>query len=137
FGGGRRQEQRQLLGRPGAGPLFQVPLRPEVRRLLRRLQEGRQRRGRELQRQQRGPQGSRRHLLHLQDHPLSHENSMKKLVTALLGAGLLSAQTAVVHAAVSADEARKLGTTLTAVGAEKAGNTDGSIPEYTGGLVTP
>jgi len=62
---------------------------------------------------------------------------MKKLVTALLGAGLLSAQTAVVHAAVSADEARKLGTTLTAVGAEKAGNTDGSIPEYTGGLVTP
>ncbi len=37
-------------------------------------------------------------------------------------------------AAVSADEARQLGTTLTAVGAEKAGNKDGTIPEYTGGL---
>ena len=37
-------------------------------------------------------------------------------------------------AAVSADEAKQLGTTLTAVGAEKAGNKDGTIPEYTGGL---
>src|SRR6186713_1243180 len=36
--------------------------------------------------------------------------------------------------AVSADEAKQLGTTLTAVGAEKAGNKDGTIPEYTGGL---
>ena len=31
-------------------------------------------------------------------------------------------------AAVSADEAKQLGTTLTAVGAEKAGNKDGTIP---------
>jgi hypothetical protein len=37
-------------------------------------------------------------------------------------------------AAVSADEAKQLGTTLTPVGAEKAGNKDGTIPEYTGGL---
>lgn len=37
-------------------------------------------------------------------------------------------------AAVSAEEAKQLGTTLTAVGAEKAGNKDGTIPEYTGGL---
>src|SRR5215471_17956717 len=37
-------------------------------------------------------------------------------------------------AAVSADEAKQLGTTLTAVGAEKAGNKDGTIPAYTGGL---
>jgi hypothetical protein len=37
-------------------------------------------------------------------------------------------------AAVSADEAKQLGTTLTAVGAEKAGNKDGTIPEYAGGL---
>ena len=35
---------------------------------------------------------------------------------------------------MSADEAKQLGTTLTAVGAEKAGNKDGTIPEYTGGL---
>ncbi len=40
-------------------------------------------------------------------------------------------------AAVSADEAKQLGTTLTPFGAEKAGNKDGSIPEYTGGLTTP
>ncbi len=41
------------------------------------------------------------------------------------------------QAAVSADEAKQLGTTLTAVGAEKAGNKDGTIPEYTGGLTAP
>ena len=34
---------------------------------------------------------------------------------------------------VSADEAKALGTTLTAVGAEKAANKDGTIPAYTGG----
>jgi hypothetical protein len=37
-------------------------------------------------------------------------------------------------AAVPAEEAKQLGTTLTAVGAEKAGNKEGTIPEYTGGL---
>ena len=40
-------------------------------------------------------------------------------------------------AAVSDEEARQLGTTLTPFGAEKAGNKDGSIPEYTGGVTTP
>ena len=40
-------------------------------------------------------------------------------------------------AAISADEAASLGTTLTPVGAEKAGNADGTIPEWTGGLTTP
>jgi len=39
-------------------------------------------------------------------------------------------------AAVSADEAASLGKTLTPVGAEKAGNKDGTIPEWTGGLTT-
>jgi hypothetical protein len=39
-------------------------------------------------------------------------------------------------AAVTADEAKQLGTTLTPVGAEKAGNKDGTIPEWTGGLTT-
>ncbi len=38
------------------------------------------------------------------------------------------------HAAVSADEARQLGATLTPFGAEKAANKDGTIPAYTGGL---
>ncbi|MGV8919520.1 MAG: DUF1329 domain-containing protein [Pseudomonas sp.] len=41
-----------------------------------------------------------------------------------------------VMAAVSAEEAAKLGTTLTPLGAEKAGNADGSIPAYTGGIAT-
>ena len=39
-----------------------------------------------------------------------------------------------VMAAVSADEAAKLGTTLTPLGAEMAGNADGTIPAWTGGL---
>lgn len=40
-------------------------------------------------------------------------------------------------AAVSADEARQLGSTLTPWGAEKAGNQDGTIPAYTDGYVKP
>ncbi len=41
-----------------------------------------------------------------------------------------------VFGAISTEEAKKLGTTLTPIGAEKAGNKDGTIPEYTGGLTT-
>ncbi len=40
------------------------------------------------------------------------------------------------QAAISADEAKALGTTLTAIGADKAANADGSIPAYSGGLTT-
>jgi len=50
------------------------------------------------------------------------------------GALALSLLASGVMAAVSPDEAAKLGSTLTPVGAEKAGNADGSIPEWTGGL---
>lgn len=39
-----------------------------------------------------------------------------------------------VYAGVTADEAAKLKSTLTPFGAEKAGNKDGSIPAWTGGL---
>ena len=39
-------------------------------------------------------------------------------------------------AKVSPEEAAKLGTSLTPLGAEKAGNADGSIPAWTGGLPT-
>lgn len=49
---------------------------------------------------------------------------------------LLSMFAASVMAAVSPDEAAKLGTSLTPFGAEKAGNADGTIPEWTGGLAT-
>ena len=50
----------------------------------------------------------------------------------LLGALGLVVVTA--NAAVPASEAAKLGTTLTPIGAEKAGNADGSIPAWDGGL---
>jgi hypothetical protein len=41
-----------------------------------------------------------------------------------------------VLAAATPDEAAKLGSSLTPLGAEKAGNADGSIPAWTGGLPT-
>ena len=53
-----------------------------------------------------------------------------RICAAALSAGCLLG----AKAAVTADEAKALGTTLTAIGAEKAGNKDGSIPAYTGGL---
>lgn len=40
------------------------------------------------------------------------------------------------HAAVSEEDAKQLGKTLTPVGAEIAGNKEGTIPPYTGGLTT-
>jgi len=49
--------------------------------------------------------------------------------------GLIASSTSL--AAVSADEAKQLGTTLTPWGAIKAGNKDGSIPPYTGPLKPP
>ncbi|MBB2494714.1 DUF1329 domain-containing protein [Aquipseudomonas ullengensis] len=52
------------------------------------------------------------------------------------GALALSLLATSVMAKVSPEEAAKLGTTLTPIGAEKAGNADGSIPEWTGGLPT-
>ncbi|CRM99230.1 hypothetical protein [Pseudomonas sp. 34 E 7] len=55
---------------------------------------------------------------------------MRKTI-AVLALSLLAAH---VMAAVSPQEAAKLGTTLTPVGAEKAGNADGSIPAWTGGI---
>ncbi len=53
---------------------------------------------------------------------------------ALALAVLLPAQGA--EAAVTGQQAEALGTTLTAVGAEKAGSADGRIPAYTGDLPT-
>jgi len=48
-----------------------------------------------------------------------------------IAAGMASS---VAFAAVSEKEAEQLGTTLTLFGAEKAGNADGTIPAYDGGL---
>ncbi|MDB5972811.1 MAG: hypothetical protein JWQ90_5261 [Hydrocarboniphaga sp.] len=56
------------------------------------------------------------------------------VTAALLAAALCMAASGPLRAAVSEAEAQDLGGKLTAFGAEKAGNADGSIPEYTGGL---
>ena len=52
----------------------------------------------------------------------------KTLIVAALAAAIPAS------AAVMQDEAKQLGASLTAVGAEKAGNKDGTIPEYSGQL---
>ena len=49
----------------------------------------------------------------------------------------LAAMAGSAQAAVSAAEAAKLGKELTPVGAEKAGNADGSIPAWEGGITKP
>lgn len=54
--------------------------------------------------------------------------------TMLAGASMLVVASTSAWAGVSAQEAAKLGGELTAFGAIKAGNADGSIPAYTGGL---
>jgi len=52
-----------------------------------------------------------------------------------LVAGLVAATTGfAAQAAITADEAKALGTTLTPVGADKSANKDGTIPAYTGGM---
>lgn len=59
------------------------------------------------------------------------------LVRTLLASCLSLAALNAAQAAVSNDQAARLGTSLTAIGAEKGGNADGSIPAYQGGLLTP
>lgn len=58
----------------------------------------------------------------------------RKALTALLCAAFTAGA---AHAAVDAEQAARLGKDLTPIGAEKAGNADGSIPEWTGGITTP
>lgn len=60
---------------------------------------------------------------------------MNRFSISLLSLMLMSAQQAA--AAVSADEAAKLQGELTPVGAQRAGNADGSIPAWSGGFTTP
>ncbi|PRA46516.1 MULTISPECIES: DUF1329 domain-containing protein [Pseudomonas] len=58
-------------------------------------------------------------------------------IKTVLAASLAMVLAAQAQAAVSPQEAANLGSSLTQVGAEKAGNADGSIPAYSGGLTTP
>lgn len=63
------------------------------------------------------------------------EREMKRKVWVLVTLfTLLSGSSDGYAAAVDAQSAKSLGATLTEFGAEKAGNVDGSIPAYTGGL---
>lgn len=62
---------------------------------------------------------------------MTMENSMKKSLLCVAVAALLAAP---AYAKVSADEAKQLGSTLTEIGAVKAGNANGSIPAFAGVL---
>lgn len=57
-----------------------------------------------------------------------------KIRTKLISVSMIAAFSGLIQAAVTPEEAKQLGTTLTPTGAEKAGNSDGMIPAYTGGL---
>jgi hypothetical protein len=64
-----------------------------------------------------------------------------RLIRSAFATSLVAMASAGLHAgaqaAVSPEEAKKLGAALTAIGAEQAGNADHSIPEYTGGVTVP
>jgi hypothetical protein len=55
----------------------------------------------------------------------------------LAAAGLAVALALPAHAKLTDAEAAKLGADLTPIGAEKAGNQDGTIPAWSGGLTSP
>ncbi len=64
---------------------------------------------------------------------------MRKNSLIILGCAvvLIAGMTATAWAGLSPEEIAKLGTTLTPLGAEKAGNADGTIPAWEGGLSKP
>ena len=62
---------------------------------------------------------------------------MNNKIVLILGAISLTLTATPSFAKVSADEAAKLKGELTPMGALKAGNADGTIPEWTGGMATP
>jgi hypothetical protein len=59
---------------------------------------------------------------------------MNRSTSIVIAAAVLTLSHAGAASGATPQEASKLGTTLTAVGAERDGNADGSIPAYTGGL---
>ena len=61
---------------------------------------------------------------------MTHKTLLAGIMAALLGTAVNAI------AAVSAEEAAKLKTTLTPLGGERAGNAEGTIPEWTGGYTT-
>ena len=55
----------------------------------------------------------------------------------LLAATIMLTASGLTQAAATPEEIAELGKSLTLFGATKAGNADGTIPEYTGGMTTP
>jgi len=62
---------------------------------------------------------------------------MRKNSMIILGSIVVLAFAAPVSAELTPEEIAKLGTTLTPMGAEMAGNADGTIPAWDGGITTP
>jgi len=62
---------------------------------------------------------------------------MIKKSISLLGAAVLMGASALATAEITAEQAARLGQDLTPIGAEKAGNADGTIPAWTGGITEP
>src|SRR5262245_49630290 len=60
-----------------------------------------------------------------------------KFSRTLMAVAIAAISSGTASASVAPEEAKQLGTTLTAVGAEKAGNKEGAIPEYTGAIAPP
>ena len=68
---------------------------------------------------------------------MAHQTSRRRLTAVqskMLSVAVLLIASTLTRAAVSPEEAARLGITLTPIGAEMAANADGSIPPYTGGL---
>jgi hypothetical protein len=62
------------------------------------------------------------------------QTKLKVFIGLLLGIAVIAAP---VQAGLTPEEIAKLGSELTPLGGIKAGNADGTIPEWTGGLTTP
>lgn len=65
-----------------------------------------------------------------------YETMQKKLIPALCVSLLALSSASLTHAAVSRAEANRLGNSLTPFGAIRAGNSEGTIPRWTGGDTT-
>ena len=63
--------------------------------------------------------------------------AIKLTKTLIAGAVCFGLATSTAMAKISPEEAEQLGTSLTPMGSEKAGNAAGTIPEWTGGITTP
>ena len=132
----RQQERRQLERRHRGRHLSEVPHRSQVQRLLRRLLDRHRRRPARVMASPTAR--SRRSPIAAGYRSLSRPHSDGGTRSCFAGlcwprAFAATRQQRRIGRRCRADEAKQLGTTLTPVGAEKAGNKDGTIPEYTGG----